>query len=91
MSGNVIDNPSQSRFELKVGDHLAVAYYTLSPGAITFTHTEVPEALSGQGVGTRIARGALEQMRARGLKIVPECPFIAGFIRKNPEFAARLA
>ncbi len=87
----VTDNAAQRRFELKVGDHLAVAYYTLSPGVITFTHTEVPEALSGQGVGTRIARGALEQVRARGLKVVAECPFIAGFIRKNPEFATVLA
>jgi predicted GNAT family acetyltransferase len=51
----------------------------------------VPKELSGQGVGTRLARGALEQARARGLKVVPKCPFIAGFIGKNPEFAELLA
>jgi predicted GNAT family acetyltransferase len=87
----VTDNAAQQRFELKAGEHLAMAYYTLSPGVITFTHTEVPEALSGQGIGSRLARGALDQVRARGLKVIPQCPFIAGFIRKNPEFAALLA
>jgi predicted GNAT family acetyltransferase len=87
----VTDNAAQQRFELKAGEHLATAHYTLSPGVITFTHTEVPEALSGQGIGSRLARGALDQVRARGLKVIPQCPFIAGFIRKNPEFAALLA
>lgn len=87
----VKDNPAQNRFELKAGDHLALAYYSLAPGIITFTHTEVPKELSGQGIGTRLAQGALEQVRARGLKVVAQCPFIAAFIRKNPEFAGLLA
>jgi len=84
---DVTDNAAHHRFELKVGDHVAMAYYTLSGDVITFTHTEVPEALSGQGVGTRLARGALEQVRSRGLRVIAQCPFIAAFIRKNPEFA----
>jgi predicted GNAT family acetyltransferase len=87
----VTENAAHHRFELKVGDHVAMAFYDLSPGVITFTHTKVPETLSGQGVGTRLARGALEQVRTRGLKVVPQCPFIAAFIRKNPEFATLLA
>jgi predicted GNAT family acetyltransferase len=91
MADAVLDNAEAQRFELKVGDHLAMAYYTLAPGIVTFTHTEVPKELSGQGIGTRLARFALEQVRARGLKVVPKCPFIAGFIGKNPEFAELLA
>jgi predicted GNAT family acetyltransferase len=91
MSSAVTDNPAAHRFELKTGEHLAVAYYTLSPGVITFTHTEVPQALSGQGIGSKLARGALEQVRARGLKVVPKCPFISAFIAKNAEFADLLA
>jgi predicted GNAT family acetyltransferase len=87
MSADVTDNAAEHRFELKAGDHVAVAYYTLSPGVITFTHTEVPPALSGHGIGSKLARGALEQVRARGLKVVPKCPFIAAFIAKNAEFA----
>jgi uncharacterized protein len=91
MSSIVTDNPAAHRFELKVGEHLAVAYYTLGAGVITFTHTEVPQALSGQGIGSRLARGALEQVRARGLKVVAKCPFISAFIAKNAEFADLLA
>jgi predicted GNAT family acetyltransferase len=87
MANEIVDNPEAQRFELKVGDHVAMAYYTLAPDVITFTHTEVPKELSGQGVGTKLARGALEQVRARGLKVVPKCPFIAAFIGKTPEFA----
>jgi uncharacterized protein len=87
----VTDNPAHHRFELKFGDHVAMAFYDLSPGVITFTHTKVPDALSGQGVGTRLARGALEHVRTRGLKVVPQCPFIATFIQKNPEFSGLLA
>lgn len=91
MTSAVTDNLAAHRFELKAGDHVAVASYSLAPGVITFTHTEVPPALSGQGVGSRLARGALEQVRARGLKVVPKCPFIAAFIAKNAEFADLVA
>ena len=91
MSDAVIDNPSEHRFELKVGDHLAVAYYTLTPGIITFTHTEVPQELSGQGIGSKLARDALEQVRARGLKVIPKCPFISAYIAKHDEFADLIA
>lgn len=88
---DVRNNADQSRFELDVGGHIAAAYYKLSPGVITFTHTEVPPALSGQGVGSRLARGALDQARAMGLKVVPRCEFIAGYIGKHAEYADLLA
>lgn len=87
MSAIVTDNPAAHRFELNVGDHVAFASYSLAPGVITFLHAEVPTAVSGQGIGSKLARGALEQARARGLKVVPECPFISAFIAKHAEFA----
>ncbi len=87
MSATVTDNPAEHRFELKTGDHVAFASYRLAPGVITFTHAEVPPAVSGQGIGSKLARGALEQARSRGLKVVPKCPFISAFIAKNAEFA----
>ena len=83
----VTDNLAKHRFELTAGDNVAFASYTLAPGVITFTHAEVPAALAGQGIGSTLARGALEQARARGLKVVPRCPFIAAFIAKNAEFS----
>ena len=83
----VRDNPALHRFELEADGHTAAAYYQRTPGVITFTHTEVPPALSGRGIGSALARGALSSARAQGLKVVANCEFIGGYIAKHPEFA----
>jgi len=84
----VVDDPSQHRFELRVdGAHAGAAYYRLQPGEIVFTHTEVDKAFEGQGLGSRLAAGALEQARADGLKVVPQCPFIAAYLKRHPELS----
>ena len=71
---------------LRVRRHQAFAYYRLTPGVITFVHTEVPQALAGQGVGSKLIRGALEMVRAQGLKVVPQCPFVSAYMGKHPEY-----
>ena len=86
MPNTVRNNIELHRFELDAGGQMAVAYYHLSPGVITFTHTEVPNELSGRGVGSALARGALDIVRAEGLKVVAQCPFISAFMGKHPEF-----
>jgi len=83
----VKDNPAKNQFELIVEGHTALAAYRLKPGVITFTHTEVPKELGGRGVGSQLAKGALDQVRARGLKVVPLCPFIKAYIEKHAEYA----
>lgn len=83
----VRDNRAEQRFELAAEGGVAAAYYIRTPGAITFTHTEVPEAMKGGGVGSRLVRGALDLVRAEGLKVVAQCPFVAAYIRKHPEYA----
>ena len=88
---DVRQNTTHHRFELDADGHKAVAYYRLGPGVITFTHTEVPQALSGRGIGSKLAQGALDAARAQGLKVVAECLFIAGYIDKHPEFADLVA
>ncbi len=90
MPDAVRNNPAQSRFELIADGATASAYYDLSPGVITFIHTEVPPELSGRGIGSKLARGALEAVRAQGLKVVAECPFIRGYIERHPEFQSLL-
>ena len=85
-ANQVRDNPSRHRFELEIEGHIAVVHYSLGPGVITFTHTEVPAELAGRGVGSQLARGALEQARARGLRVVAQCPFVAGYVAKHPEY-----
>jgi len=82
----VVDNAGRGRFELAVPGGVAFATYRRSPGVVTVLHTEVPEALSGHGVGSALARGLLDIVRARGEKVVPRCPFLAAFMRKHPEY-----
>ena len=86
MTDTVRDNAAQHRFELEVEGHTAFLYYRLAPGVITLVHTEVPPALGGRGVGSALVRGALEAIRAKGLKVVATCPFVSGYMGKHPEF-----
>jgi predicted GNAT family acetyltransferase len=86
MPNAVRDNKAQQRFEMRAGDDTAVAYYRLEPGVITFTHTEVPAALWGRGIGSQLIRGALEAARTDGLKVAARCSFVSAYLRKHPEF-----
>ena len=81
----VRDNPDRHRFEIDLGDgSFAIAEYTLPAGTIMFTHTEVPEAHEGQGIGTKLIRFALDSARERGLKVIPICPFFAAYMKEHP-------
>ena len=81
------DNPDQHRFELKkAGEVAAYAEYNVLKGALLFTHTEVLPAYEGQGLGSKLAKFALGEVRTRGLHAIPACQFIAGYIRKHPEY-----
>jgi len=91
MPATVRNNPGRTRYELEVDGHLAVAVYTLAPGVITFVHTEVPPELGGKGVGSTLVRGALEDVRRQGLKMVVRCSFIRAYMTKHPEFNGLLA
>jgi uncharacterized protein len=53
---------------------------------LTIVHTEVPSHLRGRGIGSVLARGVLQDIRAKGWKVIPRCGFLAAFIRENPEF-----
>jgi len=91
MTGAVRDNVAQHRFELETDGHTAYLYYQLAPSVITLVHTEVPPALGGRGVGSTLVRGALDAIRAKGLKVVVKCPFVASYMGKHPEFNDLLA
>lgn len=83
----VVNNPTHHRYELVVEGHLAATYYSVADGVITFIHTEVPPELGGKGVGSQLIKGALDQVRTQGLKVIPQCPFVKGYIDKHPEYA----
>ena len=83
----VRDNPEASRYEAIVAGRLAgYAAYRSRPGALDFTHTDVLPRWEGRGIGSRLARAALDDTRARGLSAIPHCPFIAAWIRRHPEY-----
>lgn len=87
MTEIVQNNPARKRYELEAEGHLAATYYELSDGVITFVHTEVPKELEGKGIGSKLIKGALDQVRAAGLKVIPQCPFVKAYIEKHTEYA----
>ena len=88
---NVTDDRAAHRFELATDAGIAFAAYTLAGDTITFTHTVVPAAAEGHGVGSTLIAGALTQVRAAGLKVVPRCPFVAAYIERHPAWRGLLA
>jgi len=82
----VIDNPDEMRYELWLGPTRAgFISYQHGPGTILLVHTEVDPAFEGRGLGGRLVAGALDDIRARGLKLVPLCPFVQAHLRRHPE------
>ena len=88
---DIADNERRHRFEMMVDDQMAYVDYDLKGREITLLHTEVPSALGGRGVGSALAEAVLSTVRDRGLKVVPECAFIAKYIARHPEFAGIVA
>jgi len=83
----VRDNPDGLRYELLVdGEVVGELRYRVRPDAVALIHTEVPEAFEGRGYGGRLVGGALDDLRARGLKIVPICPFVRAYLQRHSEY-----
>jgi uncharacterized protein len=85
-SGGVKDNADEGRYELGVEGQTALLAYHRRGGTVFLTHTEVPEALEGQGIGSRIVKHALDEARAAGEKVAPWCPFVRAYIDRHPEY-----
>ena len=83
----IVNNTTKHRYELAVDGHLAATYYEIAGPVITFVHTEVPPELGGKGIGSTLIKGALDEVRAAGLKVIAQCPFVRGYIDKHPEYA----
>lgn len=83
---DVSNNEERSRYELVEQGHTAFAAYEIDGEVITFTHTVVPPSLQGMGIASRLILAALTDARSRGLKVRPQCPFVAAYIAKHPEW-----
>lgn len=86
---DVRDNPTHHRFELAIdgSEELAEAYYRIEGDRLVLTHTIVPQIFAGQGIGSRLARGVFDAIRASGRKAVLRCPFMGAFYAKHPEYS----
>jgi uncharacterized protein len=88
----VVRNEDQHRYEAVIDGKVAgFAKFRSKPGQAIFWHTEVDPAYEGKGVGSVLARRALDDIRARAEQVVAECPFIAGYIKRHPEYADLVA
>ena len=82
----VVHNAAQKRFEIHLGEQIAMVKYILGSSEIIFTHTEVPGAFEGQGVASKMAKVALEYAKAQGMRVRPMCPYMASYIKRHPEY-----
>lgn len=83
----VRDHPDKNRYEVYAGDDLAgFTQYRLKPGEIAFVHTETDPAFAGRGLAKQLVREALDDVRKRGLAVLPFCPYVKSFISRNQEY-----
>ena len=83
----VADNPDRDRYEVRVGGELAgFSQYRRRPPGLAFVHTEIDDRFEGQGLGGRLVSFALDDARARGLAVLPFCPFVKGYVERHPEY-----
>jgi predicted GNAT family acetyltransferase len=84
---DVVNNRAQHRYELAVDGGVAFANYRVTPSTVIITHTETPRALRGRGIASELVQGALELIRADGLKVVAGCGFVVDYLGRHPEYA----
>ncbi|NDW11332.1 N-acetyltransferase [Bacteroides sp. 214] len=83
----LINNEDAKQYEFHIDRHIAkIEYIINSKGDIYLTHTEVPTALGGKGIGKELVEAALKNIEKRKLEVIPLCPFVAGYIKKNPDW-----
>lgn len=88
----MIDSPPELEYRLLVGDRQAgVLRYGRKEGRLVLHHTEVDQSVEGHGLGSKLVAGALDDIRARGLTIVPLCPFVRSYLKRHPEYADLVA
>jgi predicted GNAT family acetyltransferase len=92
MEMTVRDNPEESRYEIRDGDRvLGFAAYERRGDTTVFTHTEVDPDAGQDGLGSTLVRAALDDVRARGGSVVPQCSFVRGWIERHPDYADLVA
>lgn len=87
----VKNNKEKNRFEIELDGATAFVDYSEQNGVVALTHTEVPPAFEGKGVGSKLVKGALEMVKNENKKVNPLCSFVAGYIERHTEFQSLVA
>jgi predicted GNAT family acetyltransferase len=88
MEPTVTDVPEADRYEIRDGDRvLGLAAYHRRGDTVVFTHTEVDPDAGQSGLGSTLVRAALDDVRARGGRVVAQCSFVRGWIERHPDYA----
>jgi len=83
----IVDNPAERRYEARLGRKVVgFSTYRLIDDRVVFIHTETDPAVKGRGVASTLAARELDDVRRRGLKVTPKCPFIAAYIKRHPAY-----
>ena len=88
---HLTNDPGAGRVSARVDGTEAHNTYTIQDGVMTITHTHVPEAIAGRGVAGALTAAALAHARSQGLKVVPQCGYVAAYVQKHPEYADLVA
>lgn len=89
---SVADNAEEQRYEARLGEKvIGFIPYRQGPERITLIHTQVDSQFEGEGVASRLVAGALDDIRRRGLTLVPLCPFVRTYLRRHPEYSDLVA
>lgn len=86
-----VDKVEQKRFIANIDGYQAYIEYSVKPDTIILEHIEVDKALAGKGIASELTESVLLGIESRGLKVIPECPFIKVYIEKHPEWESILA
>ena len=87
----VTNNEAEERYEVRMGDQLAILEYKRKGNHITYIHTGVPPAMEGHGIASQLAHTALEDAQKERLTVTPQCPFVASYIREHTEYLPLLS
>jgi len=80
--------PERNRYEYLVdGEPLAVAEYRRDGDVLVLHHTYTDPGHRGRGFAGRVVAGALDDVRAHGLHVDPQCWFVAEFVAAHPEYS----
>ena len=83
---DLINNIEKQQYEFHIEGHLAKLEYKMRDNKILLIHTEVPHEIGGRGIAAQLVESVFKDIRARGLKMAPYCPYVKAYLKRNPEW-----